>query len=49
MTTLIPIIVALALSLLARNVILGLFSGVFIGVMMLNGPQPLEAFGIMVK
>ncbi len=49
MSTLIPIVVALALSLLARNVILGLFSGVFIGVMMLNGPQPLDAFGIMVK
>ena len=49
MSSLIPIVIALALSLLARNVILGLFSGVFIGVIMLNGPQPLDAFAIMVK
>ena len=49
MSSLIPIVIALTLSLLARNVILGLFSGVFIGVIMLNGPQPLDAFAIMVK
>jgi Na+/H+ antiporter NhaC len=48
-SSLIPIIVALVLSLGTRNVILGLFSGVFTGVIMLNGLQPFVAMGIMVK
>ncbi|MFQ3217998.1 MAG: Na+/H+ antiporter NhaC [Paraglaciecola sp.] len=48
-SALIPIIVALVLSLGTRNVILGLFSGVFTGVIMINGLQPFAAMGIMVK
>ncbi len=47
-TSLIPIIVTLALSLYTRNVIIGLFSGVFIGVLMLNGINPLTGLAIMV-
>ena len=48
-TSLIPIAVALGLSLYTRNVIVGLFTGVFVGVLMLNGPNPLAGAGIMVK
>jgi Na+/H+ antiporter NhaC len=48
-TSLIPIAVALVLSLTTRNVIVGLFTGVFAGVLMINGPQPFAALGIMVK
>ena len=48
-SSLIPIIVALVLSLGTRNVILGLFCGVFTGVLMLNTLQPFAAMGIMVK
>ena len=48
-TSLIPIALALGLSLYTRNVIVGLFTGVFVGVLMLNGPNPLTGAGIMVK
>lgn len=48
-TSLIPIALALGLSLYTRNVIVGLFTGVFVGVLMLNGPNPLAGSGIMVK
>ena len=48
-SSLIPIIIALVLSLSTRNVIVGLFCGLFAGVVMLNGPQPFAALGIMVK
>lgn len=48
-TSLVPIAVALVLSLTTRNVIVGLFTGVFAGVLMINGPQPFAALGIMVK
>ena len=48
-TSLIPIMLALGLSLYTRNVIVGLFTGVFVGVLMLNGPNPLVGAGIMVK
>ncbi len=48
-TSLIPIAIALGLSLYTRNVIVGLFTGVFVGVLMLNGPNPLAGSGIMVK
>jgi Na+/H+ antiporter NhaC len=48
-TSLLPIVLALGLSLYSRNVILGLFTGVFMGVLMLNGPNPLAGAGIMVK
>ncbi|GAA4894305.1 hypothetical protein [Ferrimonas pelagia] len=48
-SSLIPIIVTLALSLTTRNVVIGLFAGVLSGVLMLNGPAPFAAVGIMVK
>lgn len=48
-SSLIPIAVALVLSLTTRNVIVGLFTGVLAGVFMINGPQPFAALGIMVK
>ena len=48
-TSLIPIALALGFSLYTRNVIVGLFTGVFVGVLMLNGPNPLAGAGIMVK
>lgn len=48
LSSLIPIIIALVLSLSTRNVIVGLFCGLFSGVVMLNGPQPFAALGIMV-
>ncbi len=48
-SSLIPIALALSLSLYTRNVIVGLFTGVFVGVLMLNGPNPLAGAGIMVK
>lgn len=47
-TSLIPIIITLALSLYTRNVIIGLFSGVFVGVLMLNGFNPLTGLATMV-
>ena len=48
-SSLIPIALALGLSLYTRNVIVGLFTGVFVGVLMLNGPNPLAGAGIMIK
>ncbi|MEH6453990.1 MAG: Na+/H+ antiporter NhaC family protein, partial [Psychromonas sp.] len=48
-SSLLPIIITLVLSLSTRNVVIGLFGGVLTGVFMLNGLQPLESFGIMVK
>jgi Na+/H+ antiporter NhaC len=48
-TSLIPIIITLSLSLYTRNVIIGLFSGVFVGVLMLNGPSPLTGLSTMVS
>ncbi len=47
-TSLIPIVITLALSLYTRNVIVGLFSGVFVGVLMLNGLNPLTGLATMV-
>ena len=46
--SLIPIIITLSLSLYTRNVIIGLFSGVFVGVLMLNGLNPLTGLSTMV-
>ncbi len=48
-SSLIPIALALGLSLYTRNVIVGLFTGVFVGVLMLNGPNPFTGAGIMIK
>lgn len=48
-SSLLPIALALGLSLYTRNVILGLFTGVFVGVLMLNGPNPFLGAGILIK
>lgn len=48
-SSLIPIIITLALSLSTRNVVIGLFAGVLSGVLMLNGFQPLDTVGVMIK
>lgn len=48
-SSLIPIIITLTLSLSTRNVVIGLFGGVFSGVVMLNGFSLLDNFGVMVK
>ncbi|EAS45114.1 sodium:proton exchanger [Photobacterium profundum] len=48
-TSLIPIIITLILSLSTRNVVIGLFGGVLSGVVMLNGFNPLDTFGVLVK
>ena len=47
-TSLIPIVITLSLSLYTRNVIIGLFSGVFAGVLMLHGFNPFTGLSIMV-
>ena len=47
-SSLLPLVITLILSLTTRNVIVGLFSGVFVGVMMLNGAAPLAAMSQMV-
>ncbi|MDX1301356.1 Na+/H+ antiporter NhaC family protein [Photobacterium sp.] len=49
LSSLIPIVITLALSLTTRNVVIGLFAGVLSGVFMLNGWHPLDTFGVMVK
>lgn len=48
-SSIIPIIVTLALSLSTRNVVLGLFAGALSGVLMINGPNLFDSFGVMVK
>ncbi|SGY85643.1 Na+/H+ antiporter NhaC family protein [Moritella viscosa] len=48
-SSLLPIIITLVLSLSTRNVVIGLFAGVLTGVFMLNGLQPLDSLGILVK
>lgn len=48
-SSIIPIVITLALSLTTRNVVIGLFAGVLSGVLMINGLNPLESFGVMVK
>lgn len=47
-SSLLPLVVTLVLSLTTRNVIAGLFSGVFVGVMMVHGTSPLAAMSQMV-
>ncbi len=49
LSSLVPIAIALCLSLFTRNVIIGLFCGVFSGVIMINGSEPLNAMSFMVK
>ncbi|MUH95994.1 sodium:proton exchanger [Aliivibrio fischeri] len=52
-TSLIPIVITLIISLTTCNVVVGLFAGVLSGVAMLNGLfttlDPFETFGVMVK
>lgn len=47
--SLIPVALALVLSIGARNVILGLFSGLFLGVLLVEGVFPLAGLTIMVR
>ena len=44
-----PVIITLALSIWSRNVVLGLFAGVFSGVLLLNGPNVFTGLSIMVE
>lgn len=48
-TSLIPILTALVISIALRNVIVGLFIGLFVGVLQINGLDPLQAAGILVR
>ncbi len=47
--SLLPVALALVLSIAARNVILGLFSGLFIGVLLAEQLYPVAALTVMVK
>jgi len=47
--SLLPIAVALLIAIGSRNVVLGLFVGLFMGVLMIHGLDPLVGMGIMVK
>ena len=46
--SLIPVFLTLILSIWSRNVILGLFIGVFSGVLILNGPNPFTGMSLMI-
>jgi len=47
--SLFPIALALLIAVGSRNVILGLFVGLFVGVLMLEGVAPLAGMGVLVK
>jgi Na+/H+ antiporter NhaC len=47
--SLLPIVLALVVAVSLRNVILGLFAGLFLGVLMINGPAPLAGVNILVR
>lgn len=47
--SLLPIALALGLAIATRNVILGLFAGLFCGVLLQHGPDPLAAVGLLVR
>ncbi|MDG1166073.1 MAG: Na+/H+ antiporter NhaC family protein [Porticoccaceae bacterium] len=47
--TLLPVIITLVLSIWSRNVVLGLFVGVFSGVLILNGPNPFTGMALMIN
>jgi Na+/H+ antiporter NhaC len=47
--SLLPIVLALVVAVSLRNVILGLFAGLFLGVLMINGPAPLAGINILVR
>ena len=46
--SIIPVFLTLILSIWSRNVILGLFIGVFSGVLILNGPNPFTGMSLMI-
>lgn len=48
-TSLIPILTALVISIALRNVIVGLFIGLFVGILQINGLDPLQGAGILVR
>ena len=47
--TLIPVVITLVLSVWSRNVVLGLFVGVFSGVLILHGPNPFTGMSLMIN
>ncbi|PHS41506.1 MAG: sodium:proton exchanger [Robiginitomaculum sp.] len=47
--SLLPVLVTLAIAVWTRNVVLGLFLGVFSGVLLLNGINPFTGMSIMVE
>ncbi len=47
--SLLPVLVTLAIAVWTRNVVLGLFIGVFSGVLLLNGINPFTGMSIMVE
>jgi len=47
--TLVPVLLALVISISLRNVIVGLFTGLFAGVLMIEGPALLGGVSVMVR
>ncbi len=47
--SIIPIILTLGIAVWAQNVIIGLFTGVFVGVIILNGFNPVKTLSLMVS
>ena len=47
--SIIPIIITLGIAIWTQNVIIGLFSGVFVGVITLNGFNPVNTISLMVS
>jgi len=47
--SIVPIIITLAVAIWAKNVIIGLFSGIFSGVVILHGFNPVNALSLMVS
>ncbi len=49
LVSIVPVVITLIIAVWSRNVILGLFAGVFSGVLILNGPNPFTGMSIMVE
>jgi Na+/H+ antiporter NhaC len=47
--SIIPIIITLGIAIWTKNVIIGLFSGIFVGVVILNGFNPVNTLSLMVS
>jgi len=47
--SLVPVLLALVISISLRNVIVGLFTGLFAGVLMIEGPALLDGVSVMVR